>query len=346
MNDHVMPDSSPLVFSTNYSLWVAIVIAVFVHIVITLEIELPKPEPETLSRDIDVTLISAPSTEAPEKAQFLAQENQLASGQQTSKPEPVKQLETPLEKMNPAPPVKPAKVPEKIKPLPPVKPSPKVSEKIKLPPPVKPIAKEPEKIKPLPDVKPIDDSLPPVSKSEIAQKILTQQKAEQKIVIPSNPNTSSRPEIHQHLSAAMLQQQIIEEASETTQRRPVSVMQETTIKSVKQVSAAHKNDVAAYVIGFDDKVERIGERNYPAVAMKPDFSATLTLEVSIKLDGSIHSMRITQSSGNPELDEAAKKIVRLSAPFPPLSVALRGELDVLVITRSWKFSDQSGLITQ
>jgi protein TonB len=344
MNEHVMPDSSPLVFSTNYSLWVAIVIAVFVHIIITLEIELPKPEPETLSRDIDVTLISAPTPEAPEKAQFLAQENQLASGEQTSKPEPVKQLETPLEKINPAPPVKPVvKAPEKIKPLPPVKPMPKVSEKIKLPPPVKPIAKEPEKIKPLPEVKPMEDRLPPVSKAEIEQKILTQQKAEQKIVIPSNPNTSSRPETHQHLSAAMLQQQIIEEATETTQRP--SVMQEKTIKSVNQVSA-NKSVAAQYKRDWDTKVERIGNLNYPEVATKAGFSATLTMDVGIKIDGSIDSMRITQSSGNPELDEAAKRIVRMSAPFPPLPTALRSELDVLKITRVWKFSDESGLISQ
>jgi protein TonB len=346
MNDYVMPNSSPMVFSTNYPLWVAIVIAVFVHIAITLEIELPKPEPETLSRDIDVTLISAPTTETPEKAQFLAQENQLASGQQTSKSEPVKQLEKPLEKINPAPPVKPlVKAPEKIKTLPPVKPSPKISEKIKLPPPVKPIAKEPEKIKPLPEVKPIEDRLPPVSKAEIEQKILTQQKAEQKIVIPSSPNTSSRPETHQHLSAAMLQQQIIEEATEESTQRPPSVMQETTIKTVKQVSA-NKFVAAQYVKDWEAKVIRTADNNYPVAASKPGFSAILTMEVGIKADGSIDSIRITHSSGIPELDNQAKNIVRMSAPFPPLSSKLLSELDVLLITRIWKFSDESGLITQ
>jgi protein TonB len=220
-----------------------------------------------------------------------------------------------------------------------------VYEKIKLPPPIKPIAKEPEKIKPLPEVKPIEDPLPPVSKAEIAQKILTQEKAEQKIVIPSNPNTSSQPETHQHLSAAMLQQQIIEEATEESTQRPPSVMQATTIKSVNQVSA-NKSVAAQYKKDWDTKVERIGNLNYPEVATKAGFSATLTMDVDIKDDGSIDSMRITQSSGNPELDEAAKRIVRMSAPFPPLPTALRRELDVLKITRVWKFSDESGLITQ
>lgn len=41
-----------------------------------------------------------------------------------------------------------------------------------------------------------------------------------------------------------------------------------------------------------------------------------------------------------------QKIVRMSAPFPPLPLDLRKELDVLVITRVWKFSDESGLVTR
>jgi protein TonB len=70
------------------------------------------------------------------------------------------------------------------------------------------------------------------------------------------------------------------------------------------------------------------------------------MDVGIKADGSIYSIRINKSSGNPELDDAAIKIVRMSAPFPPLPLDLTKELDVLVITRVWKFSDESGLITR
>ena len=57
-------------------------------------------------------------------------------------------------------------------------------------------------------------------------------------------------------------------------------------------------------------------------------------------------MRIRKSSGYPALDEAAKRIVRVSAPFPPLPKDLLQELDVLVITRVWKFSDETGLHTR
>jgi protein TonB len=70
------------------------------------------------------------------------------------------------------------------------------------------------------------------------------------------------------------------------------------------------------------------------------------MDVGIKADGSIYSIRINKSSGNPALDEAAQRIVRMSAPFAPLPTELLKELDVLVITRVWKFSDESGLITR
>ncbi len=333
MTDQVMPNYSPAAtLPDNYALWVAIAIAVVVHIIISLEVELAKPEPESVSRDIDITLITTPSIDAPEKAQFLAAENQLASGQQTSisKPEPVKHLEKPIEKAKPAPQVKPI---------------PKMQEKIKPPPLAKPIPKTPEKIKPTPQVKPpIEDNFQPVSKPKVEQKIITQKESEQKIDIPNELSTSSRPETHHHLSAAILQQQIMEQAAQTVQR-PVSVMQATTTKSVNQVSA-NKSVVAQYKRDWDTKVERVGNNNYPAAASKAGFSATLTMDVGIKVDGSIDSMRITHSSGIPELDEQAKNIVRMSAPFPPLPEKLRSELDILVITRVWKFSDESGLITQ
>ncbi len=97
---------------------------------------------------------------------------------------------------------------------------------------------------------------------------------------------------------------------------------------------------------WEDKVERTGNLNYPEVAAKKNFSGTLTMDVGIKADGSIYSIRINQSSGNPALDEAAKRIVRMSAPFAPLPADLRKELDVLVITRVWKFSDESGMTSR
>jgi protein TonB len=61
----------------------------------------------------------------------------------------------------------------------------------------------------------------------------------------------------------------------------------------------------------------MGNLNYPAIAKRSGFSSSLTMDVGIKPNGSIYSIRISKSSGYPALDQAAKRIVKLSAPFPP-----------------------------
>jgi protein TonB len=319
------------------------VIAVIVHIILVLGVQIAKPDAEKISRSIDITLVNSPSVQAPEKTELLAQDNQIGSGEKIVKPEPVKQQPAPtntpvkpmpknlMEKITPPPQVKPAlKQPEKIKPLPVPKPE--------------PVAKPVEKPMPAPQQEQLfkADDVPP-SKPDVTQKVLTQEKAEQKIATRTHTTLSKgQPETH-HFSAASLQQQISEQAVATTQQAVAAPQIKT--KSVNQVSA-NKYVAAQYLHDWETKVAGVGNRNYPEAATKPGFSATLTMDVGIDIDGNIDSIRITHSSGNPELDEAAKKIVRMSAPFPPLPQALRDELDILKITRVWKFTDESGLVTQ
>lgn len=192
-------------------------------------------------------------------------------------------------------------------------------------------------------VKQIKKSAPAESKSEAAQKIITQQKAEKKIVTASKPDTGRDAEKHPQLSPETLQQQITQLGTEIRLSQQSS--EQTKIKFVDSVSA-HKYVAAQYMKDWEDKVERTGNLNYPEVAAKKNFFGTLTMDVGVKADGSIYSIRINQSSGNPALDEAAKRIVRMSAPFAPLPLELLKELDVLVITRVWKFSDESGMTTR
>ena len=146
-----------------------------------------------------------------------------------------------------------------------------------------------------------------------------------------------------HLSPELLQQQISQLGSDIRQQQLSNDNQR--VKFIDSVSAS-KYVAAQYLRDWESKVERTGNMNYPEVAMQKNFSGTLTMDVGIKADGSIYSIRINQSSGNPALDEAAKKIVRMSAPFAPLPTDLLKELDVLIITRVWRFSDQSGMTTQ
>lgn len=181
------------------------------------------------------------------------------------------------------------------------------------------------------------------TKPKAAQKMITQQKAEKKVVAASKPAVINQPEKHPHITAESLQQQLAQLGTEIRQSQPSA--EQTKIKFVDSVSA-HKYVAAQYMKDWESKVERTGNLNYPEAAAKKGFSGTLTMDVGVKADGSIYSIRISRSSGNPALDEAAKRIVRMSAPFAPLPLDLRKELDVLVITRVWKFSDESGLVTR
>ena len=56
-----------------------------------------------------------------------------------------------------------------------------------------------------------------------------------------------------------------------------------------------------------------------------------------------NGVELLRTSGNPDLDEAAKRIVKMSAPFAELPAELLQEVNVLVITRVWKFSDETGM---
>jgi len=282
----------PAPLSNNDSLLIALFLAAVIHVVIGLGINFTAPQPEQVSRSIDITLVNMPTPKAPEKAQLLAQENQLGAGEQSKKPEPPPQ-QLPSQGNNPD--------------------------------------------------KQVKKSEPEHSEPKAAKKLITQKKAEKKIVTASKPDTGQHTEKHPQLTAEMLQQQIAQLGTEI--RLNQQTAEQTKIKFVDSVSA-HKYVAAQYMKDWEDKVERTGNLNYPEVAAKKNFSGTLTMDVGIKADGSIYSIRINQSSGNPALDEAAKKIVRMSAPFAPLPVELQKELDVLVITRVWKFSDESGMTSR
>jgi protein TonB len=189
---------------------------------------------------------------------------------------------------------------------------------------------------------------PQESRHQAAQKVITRLKAEQKVVAANKPDTPHKSEAQSHLTAESLHQQITQYGTEI--RLSQQSADNSKIKFVNMASA-RQYSAAQYLTDWENKVERTGENNYPAVAAKKNFFGALTMDVGIKPDGSIYSIRINKSSGNQALDEAAKRIVKMSAPFAPLPLELLKELnlkqqDVFVITRIWKFSDESGMTTQ
>jgi protein TonB len=94
---------------------------------------------------------------------------------------------------------------------------------------------------------------------------------------------------------------------------------------------------ALYVEDWRQKIERIGNLNYPESA-RGKIYGSLRLTVSINSDGTLAAMDLERSSGYKILDAAAEQIVRLAAPYAKFPPDIRRETDILVITRTWHFA--------
>jgi protein TonB len=100
---------------------------------------------------------------------------------------------------------------------------------------------------------------------------------------------------------------------------------------------------ANYMSEWVKKVERVGNLNYPAAARRARISGKLMMEVALNADGTVHEISILRPSGEPIIDEAAKRIVNLAAPFPPFPPEILENTDILNITRTWEFSTSNTL---
>lgn len=103
---------------------------------------------------------------------------------------------------------------------------------------------------------------------------------------------------------------------------------------------------ARYMREWINRVERIGNLNYPDQARRDKLSGTLILDVAINARGELINVDLRKSSGHKILDDAAQRIVKLAAPYSPFPDKLKQEADVIHITRSWEFSNNSQFKTQ
>lgn len=101
---------------------------------------------------------------------------------------------------------------------------------------------------------------------------------------------------------------------------------------------------AQYVEDWRQKVERIGNLNYPDSA-RGRLYGSLVLTVAIKKDGELERVELNRSSGHKVLDEAALRIVKLAAPYAAFPDAVRRDTDILEITRTWSFTGSDQLRT-
>jgi protein TonB len=188
-----------------------------------------------------------------------------------------------------------------------------------------------------------DLALPATTTKKDNVEYLTTEKSNQRV--NSAQQKLPFPEIKKKPTAAQLfeRSQEIARLSAKIQELKKSYAMTPRITYVHGV-AAKEIYYASYVDAWRAKVERIGNLNYPEAALRKGINGSLYLIVDIDVDGNLKDVRILRSSGYKILDAAAKRIVHLAAPYPPLSKQIREKTDILRIPRVWHFKS-SGLST-
>ncbi|MBD8600577.1 energy transducer TonB [Pseudomonas sp. CFBP 8772] len=186
------------------------------------------------------------------------------------------------------------------------------------------------KVTPPPAAKPVIKQDAP--KTAVATKAQSTQKTvakrdevkpeEQKKVAPTIDSTQLNSEI------ASLEAELADEQQAYAKRPKIHRL--SAASTMRDKGAWYKED-------WRKKIERIGNLNYPDEARRKQIYGSLRMMVSINRDGSLYEVLILESSGQPLLDQAAQKIVRLAAPFAPFSGDL-ADIDRLEIIRTWKFA--------
>jgi protein TonB len=281
--------------SASDRLGLTLFFAVALHAIIILGIGfdaerlLPKERPLTL----EVTLVHSESEQAPDKADYLAQANQLGGGTVKEKMRPSSPFPNPRPTLN-----QEGEAPQ--------------NQPMQLPTPQNQSEQQPVLL---------------------AQRDSSQQWQKQdKSPTPVLPDTANASEL-------MLSARAIARLSAELRQKQQAYAQMPREKYISANTREYR--YASYEDSWRQKVERIGNLNYPDEAKTNKLSGTLLLDVAINPDGSLKSVRIDRSSGHRALDNGAIRIVRMASPFAPLPPEIRKEVDVLHILRVWQFQDDS-----
>ena len=108
------------------------------------------------------------------------------------------------------------------------------------------------------------------------------------------------------------------------------------VRTLTAVSAKESFD-AEYLIKWSEKFERVGTKNYPNEALAKNITGRVMLSVTLRPDGSVEEIIVALSSGSKILDDSARQIVRLAAPYAKFPAELGRQVDRLKIIRYVRF---------
>lgn len=284
-------------------------LAIIVHAIIILGITFTGEDQQQPQFDtMEIVLVQQQDLTPPDDAKLLAQAN-LQGGTQT---------ESEVTPSTPLPPPFPDQVAEvTAQPAMETPPAPVVE----------PDQEQQDVIEPQPDDK---DQLTAENKPDILKP-----KPEQETVPKQKPEKTQR-------SAADLLMNSFKIASLSAQIKQKLESRSTRPRRTFISASTKTYKYAAYMEAWRAKVERVGNLNYPDEARKRKLSGSLILDVALNPDGTVNQITIRRSSGHKILDDAAMRIVTLASPFAPFPDNIKTDTDILHITRTWQFVNNSG----
>lgn len=91
---------------------------------------------------------------------------------------------------------------------------------------------------------------------------------------------------------------------------------------------------------------RLGTLSFPQAVANQGISGGPVLNIIINADGSLASVRVIKSAGNPILDQAALEMVKMAAPFSAFPPDLAEQASSLEIRRKWFFAPEGSVSVQ
>jgi len=313
-------------------------IAIAAHAIVVLGVTfVPHERTRELISTLEIVLVQHKSEDQPEEADYLAQANQDGGGESEEAARPATPLRAPF--VGPIPDIATASPPIPFREevlsteLEPVAAQTAAAEDLTPRAPPTPVITQdtvetPEKFMSKPSAEPAPEPDP-----------RTVAKAEKKPQPEPEPQAQpeSPPQTTQTLTAAALITRSLAMASLSAEidRRLQAYAKRPKRKWITARTREHK--YAAYMEAWRQKVERVGNLNYPDEARRANLSGNLLLDVALRPDGSVDEIILRRSSGKKVLDDAAIRIVKLAAPFARFPNNIAEDTDILHVERTWQF---------
>jgi protein TonB len=313
-------------------------IAIAAHAIVVLGVTFaPHERARELVSTLDIVLVQHSSEEAPEDVDYLAQANQDGGGESEEAERPATPLRAPF--VGPIPDIAMASPPVEFREevlsteLEPVPAQTAAAEDLTPTTPPAPVLTQEEVETPEKFMS------EPSTETAQTQDARTVRQAERRP--EPQPDPQAQPETPPPTTQTLTAQTLIDRSlamaslSAEIDRRLQAYAKRPKRKWITARTKEHR--YAAYMEAWRQKVERVGNLNYPDEARRANLSGNLLLDVALRPDGSVQEVILRRSSGKKVLDDAAIRIVNLAAPFARFPKAIAEETDILHVERTWQF---------